>query len=304
MTVMRRLVVFLVLAVAAVASPASTPGAEAPDIVSELEKALAGPSAAEPESAAAPEPERPALPPASSRSVDAPATPHAGGLFPAARVRVTARRHTILASQSAGRVEEVTVRDGDRFAKGQLLVRLDASLLESQIERAEALFRRQELLYETAVELHELQSKGEIEVEVAKMEMEQAKADLGMTKKLLARTRVLAPFPGRVADVFAREMQFVSEGQPPLEILDDSTLELEFIVPSKWVGWFTPGFAFDIAIEENGKTYAARLERIGGKVDPLSQSMKAYAAFVAPTPDLMEGMSGEAKISPPPGVER
>ncbi len=269
-------------------------GADRPDAVAELEKLLSPPhSAAVPESgpSAAPAP-----------AVTTPAA--ASGLFPALRARVTASRHTILSSQTAGRIEEVAVRDGDRFADGALLVRVDGALLEVQLERSRAAFRRQELLYQMTKELGELQTKGEIEVEVARMEMEQAAADLRGVEKLLARTRVLAPFPGRVAEVFAREKQFVAEGQPLLEILDDSTLELEFIVSSKWVDWFKPGFEFPVAIEETGEVRRAVLERLGGKVDPLSQSMKAYARFLEPPGGLMEGMSGEARIVPPPGARR
>ena len=235
------------------------------------------------------------------------ATGYAGthhGLYPDVRVRVTAERHTILSTKSTGRIEKITVRDGDRFEKGQLLVQQDPSLQEAQLERAKVAFQRQELLYEMIRELGELQTKGEIEVQVARMEMELARTEMTATKLFLDRTRVTAPFSGRVADVFVREEQFMGEGQPLLEILDDSTLALEFIASSTWISWFTPGFNFQVVIEETGREYDAVLDRIGGKVDPLSQSMKAYARLVDPGDDLMEGMSGAARIVPPPGAAR
>ena len=290
------------------------------DIAAELDKALAGPKPAAEQgastSASVPVPATVSGSPASSASLppsrpamaDAVASPaitdRSSHLFPAIRIRVTASHHAIISSQSSGRIEQLTVRDGDRFREGQLLVRLDSSLLEIQLERAKYALQRQELLYRMAKELGELQSKGEVEVEVARMEMEQARADFQGTEKVISRARVLAPFSGRVADMFVKESQYVGEGHPLLEILDDSTLELEFIIASHWVRWFVPGYRFDVTVEETGKTYQAVLERLGGKVDPLSQSMKAYAKLLEPTPDLMEGMSGEARITPPPGVER
>ncbi len=299
---------FLILALlTALLRPA--PAGERPDVMAELDKLLSAPlpAAAEPAKTvaadsppSAPEPARDAIAAAVAAATAGPAA----GLFPAVRARVTARRHAVLSSQTSGRVEELTVRDGDRIALGQLLVRLDATLVEIQLERARAAFRRQELIYQMTRELGELQSKGEIEVEVARMEMEQAAADLRGTEKILTRSRVLAPFPGRVAEVFAREKQFVAEGQPLLEVLDDSTLELEFIVSSKWIDWFKPGFEFEVTVEETGRSHRAVLDRLGGKVDPLSQSMKAYAVFADSIPDLMEGMSGEARIQPPPGARR
>ncbi len=228
-----------------------------------------------------------------------PATPVFDSLFHDIRVRVTSRRHTILSSQSTGRIEALTARDGDRFAEGDVLVRIDDATLQIQRTRAVAALGRQQVLYRVAREMADLQSRGEAEVEVARMEMEQADAELRVIDLLLARTRVIAPFPGRIADVFVKEKQYVPEGTPLLEILDDSTLELEFIVPSVWMRWFTPGYRFSVVVEETGATFNAVLERLGGKVDPLSQSVKAYAQLVDPGSNLMEGMSGSARIVPP-----
>lgn len=225
--------------------------------------------------------------------------PSGGGMLPSIRARVTAERHTILSSQSTGRVVQVSVRDGDRFSEGDTLVHLDPSLLQLHSARAEAAYQRQEVLYQMNRELADMHSKGEAEVEASRMDMEQAKAEMDLVAMQLNRTRVTAPWNGRVADLFVRENQYVTEGQPLLEILDDSTLELEFIVSSHWVGWFKPGFGFKVTVEETGREYEAIVQRIGGKVDPLSQSMKAYATLTNPSSDLMEGMSGTVDITPP-----
>lgn len=280
------------------ATPAGQ-GVRAADVMNELDKALAPISSPLPEperepAAGIPETAAAELPPARSGF----AAPAHFFQTPAVRVRVTARRHAVLSSQVSGRIEEVTVRDGERFAKGQLLIRLDAGLLEIQLARTKAAFRRQEMLYVMVKELGDLQSKGEVEVEASKMEMEQARADMLAMEKILSRTTISAPFSGRAADILVKENQYVSEGQPMLEILDDSTLELEFIISSHWLRWFAPGHAFKVKIDETGKEYAAVLERLGGKIDPLSQSVKAYARLVDPVPELMEGMSGEAAIIP------
>ncbi len=220
-------------------------------------------------------------------------------LYPDVRVRVTAQRHAILSANCAGRIDELNVEDGDRFQAGETLARIDGSLIRRQIARAQAALQRTEVLYRLARELYEMQSKGEAEVDVARMDMEQARADLQAVEVLLERTVVEAPFPGRVADVFVKEKQYVGEGTPLCEILDDSTLELEFIVPSQWVRWFKPGYRFFVKIEETGTRHEAVLERLGGKVDPLSQSLKAYASLLDTNQDLMEGMSGEAEIKAP-----
>ena len=114
-----------------------------------------------------------------------------------------------------------------------------------------------------------------------------------------ATARIYAPFAGRVAEQRVREQQYVQAGQPLLDILDDSVLELEFLVPSVWLRWVKPGGAFEVQIDETRKTYPARFTRLGARVDPVSQSVKAVAAIHGRFPELMAGMSGRVLITPP-----
>lgn len=88
-------------------------------------------------------------------------------------------------------------------------------------------------------------------------------------------------------------------GQAVLDILDDSSLELEFIIPSKWLAWLKPGHKFQVRIDETQKAYPARIQRIGARIDPVSQSIKAIAVIDGQFADLLAGMSGKVELSPP-----
>jgi multidrug efflux pump subunit AcrA (membrane-fusion protein) len=112
---------------------------------------------------------------------------------------------------------------------------------------------------------------------------------------------VTAPFAGRVAEQKVREQQYVQPGQALLDILDDSVLELEFLVPSVWLQWLRVGRAFEVQIDETRKSYPARFTRIAARVDPVSQTVKVAAAISGRHPELMAGMSGKALLNPPEG---
>ena len=96
-----------------------------------------------------------------------------------------------------------------------------------------------------------------------------------------------------------REQQFVLPGQLMLDILDDSALELEFIAPSRWLGWLNPGFAFRVRVDDTGKTYPARVQRVGARADPVSQTVKAVAIIDGHFSELLAGMSGRVIIASP-----
>ncbi len=101
-----------------------------------------------------------------------------------------------------------------------------------------------------------------------------------------------------------REEQVVQPGQPLLEILDDTSLELEFIAPSSWLSWVAPGQAFEVRIDETGKTYAAQFTRIGARVDPVSQTVKIAGRITGQHAELMAGMSGVVRVTQTPSSPR
>jgi multidrug efflux pump subunit AcrA (membrane-fusion protein) len=118
---------------------------------------------------------------------------------------------------------------------------------------------------------------------------------------VLYKCQIAAPFSGRVAEQKAREQQYVQPGQPLLDIIDDSVLELEFLVPSVWLSWLKVGGALRVQIDETRKTYPAKFIRIGARVDPVSQSVKVVAAISGRFPELMAGMSGKVQVAPSAG---
>jgi hypothetical protein len=84
-----------------------------------------------------------------------------------------------------------------------------------------------------------------------------------------------------------------------LDILDNRNLEVELIAPSRWLSWLKAGYGFQIRVEETDKTYPAKVTRLGGRVDPVSQSIKVIGVISGEAPELTAGMSGRATFLPP-----
>ena len=83
------------------------------------------------------------------------------------------------------------------------------------------------------------------------------------------------------------------------ELKPGGVLELEFLVPSRWLMWLRVGGAFKVTIDETRKTYPAKFIRIGARVDPVSQSVKVVAAIDGRFPELVSGMSGRVQVASP-----
>lgn len=215
------------------------------------------------------------------------------------RAQLAPQRYTTVAAEIGAKITRLPVVEGSAFRQGQVLVQFDCSLQQAQLARAQAALMAADTNWRGNQKLAELNSVGTVELEMSKAETLKAQAEVAANRALLGKCQVAAPYAGRVAEQKVREQQYVQPGQALLEILDDSTLELEFIVPSRWLVWLRNGSTFQVSIDETGKTYPAKVQRIGARVDPVTQSIKLNAVIDGRFAELMAGMSGKVLIAPP-----
>lgn len=237
------------------------------------------------------------------------AAPQPGGASAAAiggqdiRAQLMPRRFATLAAEIGAKVSSIGFQEGAAFPEGATLLRLDCALQAANERKARAELKAAEDTLAANTRLAELNSVSKLELELSRSSLEKARAEVGVHEAVRQKCTIKAPYPGKIAEQHVREQQFVQPGEPLLDILDDSVLELEFLVPSSWLLWMRPEQRFDVSIDETGGTYPARLVRIGSRVDPVSQSVKVAAAIDGLFPDLVAGMSGRVHLAPPAGAQ-
>lgn len=215
------------------------------------------------------------------------------------RAQLSPKRYTSVAAEIGARIQRIAFREGERFKAGQVLVSLDCAVQAAQRDRARAALNAAETTFTGNQKMAQHNAIGQVELDTSRAEVDKMRAELNYNNATLSKCNMVAPFSGRVAEQKAREGQFLQPGQVVLDILDDSALELEFIIPSKWLAWLKPGHKFQVRIDETQKAYPARIQRIGARIDPVSQSIKAIAVIDGQFADLVAGMSGKVELAPP-----
>lgn len=215
------------------------------------------------------------------------------------RAQLLPRRFTTIAAEIGAKISRLPVPEGGSFKAGQLLIGFDCSVQNAMLQKARAELSAAQQTYASNKRLFELNSLGKLELDVSGANVSKASAEVGAQQAVLSKCSIVAPFSGRIAEQKAREQQYVQPGQALIDILDDSVLELEFLVPSAWLGWLKIGSAFQVDIDETRKSYPAKFIRIGARVDPVSQSVKVAAAIDGKFPELIAGMSGRVQVPAP-----
>ncbi|WP_161958699.1 efflux RND transporter periplasmic adaptor subunit [Ferruginivarius sediminum] len=215
-----------------------------------------------------------------------------------ARGLVEPRAEAVLSSEIAGRIVKLPFDEGDAFEEGDLLVGFDCAAYKAQLAVAEAELEAARKKLENSRKLARLNSIGDLEVGLAEVAVDQAEATVRGKRLVVERCRLTAPYDGKVVARPVNRYESVGQDQELLSVIALGAPEVRLIVPSRWVAWLAPGAGFELKVDETGAVYPGVVERVGARIDPVSQTVQVIGRFAAETPDLIPGMSGTARFRP------
>ena len=195
------------------------------------------------------------------------------------------------------RVAKLHVREAQSFKKGDVLVTFDCKRIQAEHAAAVASAREMRLGLQSQTYLDARGAVGKLDVEISKARSDRAEAEAAAIAARIEQCTVIAPFNGRVSELKINEHEVPANGQPFISLVDENRFEIDLIVPSNALRSLEPGVRFPFTIDETAHTYEAELLRVGAAVDPVSQSIKVIASFVAPDTRIVAGMSGTAVIA-------
>ncbi len=208
------------------------------------------------------------------------------------------RTEAVLSSEIAARIVELPHRDGETFAAGDVLVAFDCRYFQAQLAGARAALVAAQHRLQNNQALARLNSVGMVDVAISAAEAQRAQADLALAQVVVDRCTIRAPFAGRVVETAVHAHESVPAGHELLSILDDGTLELRLVVPSRWLRWLAPGTHFEFAVDETGQSHGGHVTALGARIDAVSQSVRITGVLDGSPGALTAGMSGTATFAP------
>ncbi len=212
-------------------------------------------------------------------------------------------REAVLSGELSARVTQINVDNGDAFSRGDSLVQFDCSVYEAGFDEARAELGIARVQLENKQKLQQLNSAGELEVNIARFEFDRMKARYDSAAILKKRCNVVAPFTGRVVETLVNEHESIEPGTDLIWLLDDSVLQVNLVLPSHWLAWLAVGSDFSLVIDETGLEYHGRIIRLGARVDAVSQSVRVTGELQSAGEQLIAGMSGTVSFRRQEAVE-
>ena len=208
------------------------------------------------------------------------------------RALVVASQEAVLSSELAARIENIAVKEMQRFKKGDLLIQFDCSLYEAQKDVVSANANGALIKLKSDEQMLQMRSIGKYELELSISEYEKAKSELRIAELNVERCQIKAPFDGAVEEVVVNTFETIQPQVELMKIIQTDILELEMVVSSEWISWLTIGHPIKVYIDEIQKEFNASISGVGANVDPVSQTIQLKGTITDASPALLPGMSG------------
>ncbi len=205
-------------------------------------------------------------------------------------------RQNTIGSDASGKIIQLTIEEGDRVGKGQVLAKVDDELLKLQLENAEVNIESQEKDDARYANLAKENAVSGVQLEKTKYGLRSAEIQRKQLQKQLRSTSITAPFSGVITKKMIDLGSVIGPGSPLVEITDISSLKLTVNVPERDV----LKFKLNQSVEVRADLYGDR--SFNGKVTNISvQADKAHNFKIQITvangkQELMAGMYGSVSL--------
>ncbi len=197
----------------------------------------------------------------------------------------------ILRPEIAGKVESIGFEEGEKVSAGHELVTLDDTIYRAELAETEARAELTRTSYQRARTLRRQNLNSAQDLDQALSEFQVSQAEVALARARLSKTVLGAPFDGVVGlrDVSVGDFVFV--GQDIVDLLDLSSLKVDFRVPEIYLRSVQAGQTIEVNVDAfPDQTFQGRVYAIDPQIDVQGRSILIRAHIDNPDGALRSGL--------------
>jgi HlyD family secretion protein len=161
-----------------------------------------------------------------------------------------------------GRIETLSVREGDQVEQRSPLFTLDADLQLADVAMQEASVKNAQIAFDRAKELLRTQSGTQRAFDDAEAALRTAQARLNSAQTRLTRRKMSSPVTGSVQQIYYRVGELVPAGKPIVALLPPANLKVRFFVSEAMLPKLSIGEPVTISCDGCDKGLTAKISFI------------------------------------------
>ena len=210
---------------------------------------------------------------------------------------VDTKENIIVQPEFSGTLTALTVKAGQKVAKGQILGRIDDAGMSQQLAQVQTQYELAKTTYERQKNLWDQKIGSEIQYLQAQTQMNSLQKSINQMKAQLAKTVIRAPFSGTIDEVFVERGQVVAPGpQGLMRIVNLGNMFVSTSVPESYIGKLKVGTEVDVFLTSLGKTYKGKVRQVGNFINPNNRSFGIEVSIPNPENLLRPNQVAKLKI--------
>jgi HlyD family secretion protein len=211
-------------------------------------------------------------------------------------------QQTAVRSQVGGQVRAVRVSENQAMAQGAVLIEIDPTEYQLSLEEAQARLRQAEVSYrETTLDddrIEDPRVRAERDSAArARSGLEAARVAVSRAEINLLRTRIVAPFPGRIANLKVVPGQYVNVGDELLTVQAMDPIRVDANVLEGDIGDLATGRTARVTFAAfPGEVFAGRIQTINPVVDHEFRTARVSISVRNPNGRILPGMFARASL--------
>lgn len=216
---------------------------------------------------------------------------------------VTAVQGVLIQSQVTGLVSRIAFESGAEVTQGQVLVELDRSTEQAQLDSARARSQLARVNLERARDLHRQAILPKSDLDSKEAAFQEMTGEEQAIRVAMARKVLRAPFTGRVGIRQVQLGQLVEPGSPIVTLQSVDPVYVDFSLPEQAAGRVHEGMKVRVTSEASpGRVFEGELSAINPEVDASSRNIRLQATFAGTGGALMPGMFARVELLRPERV--
>lgn len=201
-------------------------------------------------------------------------------------------------AEQRGQVSEMLVVEGQEVKEGDVLMRLDAALLEAELNRAKAQAAFDSRTLERMRELLERGVVNKSQVEEAEARSILSSTALEVATTNLERTTVYSPISGVLNTIIIDGGEYVQSGDPVAQIIDVSSMKVVIQIPERDVPYIRKGAVIKVLVDAlGGRAFQGRVTYISELADSGTNTTRIEVTVGNESRLLHSGMIVRAQIT-------
>src|SRR6266702_2188465 len=208
-----------------------------------------------------------------------------------------------LRNELPGTVSQVTLVPGQVVDASAVLVALDVSVEEAELQAETAQADLAETTLARLERLREAQATSQEEVDQARAARDVALAQIARTRAIIAKKTIRAPFRARVGLADLHPGQYLNEGTELTTLQGvDAAANVDFTVAQAVAAELHPGEPVAVFAANDSRPMTARIVAVDARIDPTTRNAMVRARISSHAPAPGASVRIEVPVGPPTTV--